>query len=108
MVVIATRACATVSYAGGESFGGDSRARLWRARLSGRRCFGQSFTEESGRHGGGENRTISGLFDFEAVEERPYIWIRAVCADAAFGGVKNAEKGGGLLGDGAARQTRCR
>src|SRR5713226_8270041 len=53
-----------------------------------------------GRHGGGENRAISGLLDFEAVEKRLYIRIRTVRADAAFGGMKEAEKGGGLLGDG--------
>src|ERR1700687_4707407 len=62
--------------------------------------FGQNLLDESWRHGGGENRAISGLFDFEAVEERLYICIRTVRADAAFGGVKEAEKGGGLLGDG--------
>src|SRR5229473_223300 len=62
--------------------------------------FGQDFLDESWRHGGGENRAISGLLDFEAVEKRLYIRIRTVRADAAFGGMKEAEKGGGLLGDG--------
>ncbi len=34
--------------------------------------------------------SISGLFDFEAVEECLYIGIRTLRADAAFGGVKEA------------------
>src|SRR5260370_660422 len=62
--------------------------------------FGQNVLDESWLHGGGENRAISGLLDFAAVEKRLYIRIRTVCADAAFGGMKEAEKGGGLLGDG--------
>src|ERR1039457_1575675 len=62
--------------------------------------FGQDFPEKSGGHGGGEDGAISSLFDFEAVEECLYIGIGAVAADAAFGGMKEAEKGGGLFGDG--------
>src|SRR5260370_11471394 len=61
--------------------------------------FGQNFLDESWRHRGGENRAISGLLDFEAVEKRLYIRIRTVRAHAAFGGMKEAEKGGGLLGE---------
>src|ERR1039457_6816452 len=54
-------------------------------------AFGQDFAEKSGGHGGGENGAISGLFDLEAVEECLYIGIGAVGADAAFGGMKEAE-----------------
>ena len=56
--------------------------------------FGQDLVDESGRHGCSKNRAISGLFDFEAVKERLYIGVRTVGADAAFGGVKEAQKGG--------------
>src|SRR5664279_1559238 len=35
--------------------------------------FGQNLLDESWRDGGGEDRAISGLFDFEAVEEDLYI-----------------------------------
>src|SRR5208282_5425869 len=71
---------------------------LW--PLRGGRSLRQNLLDESERHGGGENGAISGLFDLEAVEERLYICVSTVFADAAFGGVKDAEKGGGLLGDG--------
>src|ERR1035437_3202378 len=64
------------------------------------RSFLQNLQDEAGRDGGGENGAISGLLDFKAVEECLYIRIRTLCADAAFGGVKDAEKGGGFLGDG--------
>ena len=63
------------------------------------RRLDQSFLDETRRHGGGENGAISGLFDFEAVEERLYIRICSVGADATFGGVKKTEKGGSLLCD---------
>src|SRR5208282_3452830 len=62
------------------------------------RTFLQNLQDEAGRDGGGENGAISGLFDFKAVEECLYIRIRTLCTDAAFGGVKDAEKGGGFLG----------
>src|SRR5208282_862965 len=70
-------------------------------RCGGRgRSFLQNLQDEAGRDGGGENGAISGLFDFKAVEEYLYIRIRTLCADAAFRGVKDAEKGGGFFGDG--------
>src|SRR5258708_6383561 len=85
--------------------------RLRGGRLGGRRCglawghrvgrrFRQCLADESWWHDRSENRATSGLFDFEAIEEGLHIRIRTVCADAAFGCVKEAQKGGGLLGDG--------
>src|SRR6266404_4821970 len=77
------------------------RRRCWRGWPHGvGRSFEQCLPDESWRHGGGKNRAISGLFDFEAIEEHLHICIRAVGADGALGGVKEAEKGGGLFGDG--------
>src|SRR4029077_20632477 len=73
--------------------------RGWRRGVG--RSFEQNLADESWRHGGGENGAISGLFDFEAVAESLHVSSATVGADAAFGGVKEAEKGGGLLGDGA-------
>ena len=34
------------------------------------RTFGQDLADQSGRHGRGQNRAISSLFDLEAIEER--------------------------------------
>src|SRR5208337_1945168 len=72
----------------GRRFLGSRAGRGWRHSLG--RSFGQDLLDESWRHGCGENRSISGLFNFETVEERLYIGIRTVWANAAFGGVKEA------------------
>src|SRR5258708_15096668 len=85
--------------------------RLRGGRLGGRRCglawrhrvgrrFRQCLADESWWHDRSENRATSGLFDFEAIEEGLHIRIHTVCADAALGCVKEAQKGDGLLGDG--------
>src|SRR5208282_3063115 len=60
---------------------------------------GQHLLDESWWHGCGDNRAISALLDFQAVEECFYIGVGAVGANAAFGGVKQVEEGRGLLGD---------
>jgi hypothetical protein len=50
--------------------------------------LGQNLLDETWRHDRGEDRSISGLFDFKAVEERLYVYVCALRADAAFGGMK--------------------
>src|SRR5580700_5573270 len=82
---------------GGGIFGRGSGCG-WRLDLG--RSLGQGFLDKSWGDDGRQNRAVSSLFDYEAVEEGFYVRVCALRAHATFGRVKDAEKCGGLFGDG--------